>query len=127
MLSIEFLTEKIKTLKSQIETFPNEFDYSIPQKEHLQRLLNAYESEYVEALKRGFPPKPKEEPIEYKYNLPGETTQVRVRQYTLEGELVGEYKSLSQASRVTGIGYQNIGKTVRGLRYTAGGYVWKRA
>lgn len=50
-----------------------------------------------------------------------------VCQYSLAGDLMGEYESASHAERVTGIRQSNISKCCLGRKWfnTAGGYVWK--
>lgn len=48
-----------------------------------------------------------------------------VRQLTINGEVVGEYPSISSAERVTGI--RNIGECLSNKRQSAGGYIWKSA
>lgn len=52
-----------------------------------------------------------------------------VSQYTRDGEYVASYKSISEASRKTGVDISGISRVARGKRYchTAGGYVWKWA
>lgn len=52
-----------------------------------------------------------------KYNAPME-----VFQYSVEGNFISSYESISEAERVTGI--KNIEKVVQGKRITAGGYKW---
>lgn len=47
-----------------------------------------------------------------------------VVQYTPDGVFIGEYTSIHEAGRITGIAYQNIYKVCRGKRKTAGGYIW---
>jgi hypothetical protein len=56
--------------------------------------------------------------VEYSKNL-------RVEQYTLRGEKIAEYKSISYASQITGIGRRNINNALSGWSNTAGGYIWK--
>ncbi len=52
-------------------------------------------------------------------------TAKAVLQYTLDGVLIRRYKTLTQASRKTGIDICSISKCARGIRYkTAGGYKW---
>ena len=41
------------------------------------------------------------------------------------GEIVAEYESMSQASRVIGISFQSISENINGRNKLAGGYVWK--
>lgn len=52
-----------------------------------------------------------------KYNAPME-----VFQYSIEGDFISSYESISEAERVTGV--KNIKKVVHGKRTTAGGYKW---
>ena len=51
--------------------------------------------------------------------------EVAILQYNLKGNFVAEHVSLHEASRTTGIAWQNISKVVRGVRPRAGGYTWK--
>ncbi len=48
----------------------------------------------------------------------------KVLQYDINMNLLGEFKSLKEAYIVTGVAHQNISKVVRGLRKTAGNYIW---
>jgi len=48
-----------------------------------------------------------------------------VYQYTLEGDLVAEYRSTAEAERVTGIINSGISKVANGKGNTAGGFTWK--
>jgi hypothetical protein len=50
----------------------------------------------------------------------------KVFQYTLDGQLIGEYPSVRQASRDTGISQGSICECCKGNKWhhTAGGYVW---
>lgn len=50
---------------------------------------------------------------------------IPIAQYTLDGELVGVYKSMSQASRITGIAECQISAVRVGRQQTAHGYIWK--
>lgn len=50
-----------------------------------------------------------------------------VSQYTLQGELVGTYGSMREASRVTGIKAKSINRVCLEQRRTTGGYIWKYA
>lgn len=54
----------------------------------------------------------------HKYNAPK-----RVFQYTIDGNLIATYESISEARKITGI--ENIGCVTRGERNKAGGYKWK--
>lgn len=47
-----------------------------------------------------------------------------VIQYTTKGVFIGEYPSIKEAERVTGIAYQSICSVCQGKRKTAGGYEW---
>lgn len=40
-------------------------------------------------------------------------------------EIIAEYKSMSDASRITGIDISGIAKVCKGEQYTAGGYIWR--
>lgn len=53
-------------------------------------------------------------------------TAVKVQQYTLEGELVAEYDSISEAGRQTGISKGSISSALKSGKNT-GNYVWKSA
>jgi hypothetical protein len=44
---------------------------------------------------------------------------------TLEGEFLTEYKSVSEASKLTGCNRTSIAKVCRGERKSCGGYNWK--
>lgn len=62
------------------------------------------------------------------YFLPGKNTtraQIGVCQYSLEGELIAEYPSGSEASRRTGIDGTQIGMCCQGKSKSGGGYFWK--
>ena len=48
-----------------------------------------------------------------------------VEQYTLDGVFINEFKSIHEASRQTGIAWQNISKVCLGKRNRAGMYYWK--
>ena len=49
-----------------------------------------------------------------------------VQQYAKDMKtLIGEFKSLAEAKRFTGVEAMNISKVVRGIRSYAGGYHWK--
>ncbi|MDD5022440.1 MAG: NUMOD3 domain-containing DNA-binding protein [Endomicrobiaceae bacterium] len=49
----------------------------------------------------------------------------RVRQYTLDGKLVSEYPSLSEASRATGIKISGISRCCKKIFSQSNGYIWK--
>ena len=48
----------------------------------------------------------------------------RVEQYTLDGEKVAEYKSISTASKITGVKRTAINNNLTGWAKSAGGYIW---
>jgi len=48
-----------------------------------------------------------------------------VCQYTIDGELVSKYESLSQAEKETGINCSLISATCRREQKTAGGFIWR--
>lgn len=47
-----------------------------------------------------------------------------VHQYTLEGDFVSKYKSVSLASSLTGVSKTCIAKVCRGERDQSGGFKW---
>lgn len=47
-----------------------------------------------------------------------------VRQFTMDGECIAEYKSATYASKITGIGRRSIANALNGWSETAGGYRW---
>lgn len=49
----------------------------------------------------------------------------RIQQYNKENNLIGEYPSLKEAEKVTGIKYQSISSCCRNIKKSAGGYKWK--
>jgi len=54
-------------------------------------------------------------------------TSKRVIQFSLDGEKIKEYPSISQASRETNISAGNIVSNIKGLYAYAGGYLWEYA
>lgn len=50
--------------------------------------------------------------------------EIRVAQYTKDGELIRIWNSQKEASRMTGIPQQNISRCCNGKLKTAGGYRW---
>ena len=52
-----------------------------------------------------------------------ESRSKKVLQYSLDGNLIAEYKSASVAAQKTGI--KHISCVCRGVRNMAGGYIWK--
>jgi group I intron endonuclease len=48
-----------------------------------------------------------------------------VQQLTLEGEFLTEYKSVSEASKLTGCNKTSIAKVCRGERKSSGGFLWQ--
>lgn len=51
--------------------------------------------------------------------------QKPVVQYDFNGEYVGEFDSVREASDILGIRYECIGRSARGKRYSAGGWCWR--
>lgn len=56
----------------------------------------------------------------------GSYQPIMVQQFDLNGNLIGEYESMSEASRQTGCHISKISLVCNGKRYTTGGYVWKK-
>lgn len=52
--------------------------------------------------------------------------QNRIFQYDINGSIINEFDSVSQASRMTGIGRGVISHCVNGRIHTAGGYIWEK-
>lgn len=48
-----------------------------------------------------------------------------VSQWTKNGSFVGNYQSITETSRMTGISYSGISNCCRGVQKTSGGHVWK--
>lgn len=48
-----------------------------------------------------------------------------VAQYTKSNQVVREFISITEATKITGINGSNIGECCYGRRKTAGGYIWK--
>ena len=55
---------------------------------------------------------------EYGHNKP-------VKQYTAGGEFIAEYKNITYASQMTGIGRRAINNALTGYTETSGGYIWE--
>lgn len=53
-----------------------------------------------------------------------ESRSKAVVQYTTRGVFIGEYPSIKEAERVTGIAHSSISKVCKGKLKTAGGYIW---
>jgi len=51
--------------------------------------------------------------------------QKKVTQYTLQGERIAAYSSITEASRATGVHAPNIGRCLNGQLHSAKGFVWK--
>ena len=49
----------------------------------------------------------------------------RVFQYTLDGEFINEFDSVSIASKLTGFNKSSIAKVCRGERKSCGSYIWR--
>lgn len=50
-----------------------------------------------------------------------------VAQFTMDGEFIAEYPSMSEAARQTGASVTRISTICRGIGYSAGGYRWRYA
>ena len=50
-----------------------------------------------------------------------------VQQFTLNGVMIAEYKSITYASLITGINRRSINNVLSGYAQTAGGYIWEYA
>ena len=50
-----------------------------------------------------------------------------VLQIDLEGNTIAKYKSLTEASRKTGINLTSISNVCNGKRNVAGGYIWRKS
>ena len=60
-----------------------------------------------------------------KYNNPA--SPIIVRQYTKEGSIISQYKSITEASIKTGVAKTTIVRVCKGRQHTAGGFKWKYA
>jgi len=49
----------------------------------------------------------------------------KIYQYDLNGNLIASYSSLYDASKATNVYRGNISRVIRGIRKTAGMYVWR--
>lgn len=52
-------------------------------------------------------------------------TSKKVCQYSLDGQFVGEYPSIAEASRQTGYSHSHICEACKGKLESAGGYIWR--
>ena len=57
--------------------------------------------------------------------LPNKFSKKCVAQYSLSGELICVFESMTKAELETGIFYPNISAVCNGKQKTAGGYIWK--
>lgn len=48
-----------------------------------------------------------------------------IQQYSKQEELIGEYKNMTEAAKITGISYPGIYNTCHGKQTTAGGFFWR--
>lgn len=48
-----------------------------------------------------------------------------VRQYDLNGKFIAEYPTMTEADKVTGVSFKKISLVAKGIRKTAGGYIWE--
>lgn len=61
---------------------------------------------------------------EFKLNDKKDIRMKSVAQHTIEGKIINNFKSASEASRLTGISKSCITKCCRGERKTSGGFIW---
>jgi hypothetical protein len=54
-------------------------------------------------------------------------TRKKVIQFTLEGEIINIFESVSEATRITGVPQPDISLVCHGKRVTAKGYKWRFA
>ena len=67
----------------------------------------------------------KVDPKQMRYNLITKKQEKKVYQYDLSGVFIKEYKSLSEASRITNINFKDISACcLKQRRKQAGGYIW---
>lgn len=62
---------------------------------------------------------------EIKINNERKQRKVRVAQYSLDGKLIKIFPSYTQAGKELGVRNSNISLAARGIRHTAGGYVFR--
>lgn len=60
-----------------------------------------------------------------KFITPKDRRKKVVHQYTIQGEFIEEYKSVSEASKQTGCNKTGIAKVCRQERLQCGNYIWK--
>ena len=60
------------------------------------------------------------------YGSRSEKYSVKVRQFAKDNTLIGEYSSLTEASKATNISCGNISSCIKGRLKTAGGYIWEK-
>jgi hypothetical protein len=65
------------------------------------------------------------ENIRHSYEILGNKKAKKVFQYSLLGDLLGEFYSEGEAARVTGAGQAQISRCLAGVALTAGGFQWK--
>ena len=73
-----------------------------------------------------FLPHPAPDRIAPRIPIPRHGT-VAIRQFTIDGTIVGEFPSTVSASRSTGIGGASISKCLTGVHRSGGGFLWKYA
>ena len=62
-----------------------------------------------------------------KFPLPKDKRRKKVAQYTIKENFVNEFKSVAEASKLTGCNRSSIAKVCRGERKSCGGFKWKYA
>lgn len=66
-------------------------------------------------------------PIKRNRATSAESRTRKVRQYSVDGTLISEYRSTVEASKTTGIHQSCISGVLTGRNKTAGGFIWRRA
>ena len=148
---IEELDEKERKWIKELNTYPDEYNMTIGGRDQVYDLnkLRAIPTEEVvklweqglsisqimkrhgksctntiknQLLEKGY----KQKDIEKRGKLArAKGTSKIVQQYSLQGDFIAEYYSLNEAGRATNTSSQNIGKVCKGIRPTAGGFIWK--
>lgn len=53
--------------------------------------------------------------------------RIKIVQKDMQGNIIASFKSIKEASNVTGINYSSLAYCVRGVYKTSGGFYWERA
>ncbi len=65
--------------------------------------------------------------LQKKEKIISERRNIKVAQYSLDGQLLHWHNSIKEASKLTAIRRSSIGLAARGMLKTAGGFIWKRS